>query len=411
MTVRRYVECPSCGCIIVLKLQIDFTIYKGWHLSYVCPECGDKIEMSIDSSLNLPYSIDCDEVKSGYILGYNPLLPNSSINYFFKFDDPDLIMASLCVFMALHIEEVDRHMAVVSMIKANVLHLSNIFTQLLPMLLRNNAPAFSKKLATLLGNKQYRDVDNPTEAYEELISATYKNFSSQPYLSIISPIMSEYQNALKHAPSSDMASMKDKMKELGIVIGKWKRDKAYPAIAHYVERIGDYLQSIYHFNNGDFSIPHDYKLFTTTISAEKALAQYSEAYECYSSIFPFMIAVTNYCDKGSVDDFGSPDPKFNSLDAFCKLSIGNQIEVIENNAHPANNWLLSSLSNDIRNGYSHSSYEYDTLTQVVRIYDKDHSSKVIHEESLMDVCQRTHILILHIIEAMSMGNLLNSVTK
>lgn len=410
MTVPRYVQCPSCGCIIVIKLQIDFTINNGWHLSYVCPDCGDVIEMSIDSTLKLPYSIEKGDVESGYVLGYNPLLPNSSINYFFKFDEPHLIMASLGVFMALNVDEVENHMAVVGMIKANVLHLSNIFSQLLPMLIRNNIQAFSKKLATLLGHKHYHEVENPTEAYEELISTIYRNFSSPSYLNIISPIMSEYQEGLKQAPSSDITFLKDKMNELGIVTGKWKREKAYPTIAHYVERIGDYLQSIYYFNNGDFVVPHKNKLYTTTITADKAMTQYFDAYECFSSIFPLMIAVTNYNNLGSIDSFGSSNTKYNSIDAFSKLSPGNQVEIITNSPHPAEAWILNSISNDIRNGYAHKSYSYDTLTQIVTIFDKDDSSKVIHQESLMDICHRTHILILHIIEAINIGNLINRLT-
>lgn len=411
MTIPKYIQCPTCDCCFIIKLQMDVTIKNGWHLSFVCPDCGDMIEMSIDSSLQLPYEIDPKDANNGYVLGYNPLLPNSSINYFFRFEEPHMVMASLSVFMALQVHEVENHMAVVGMIMNNVLNLSNIFSQLLPMLQRNNIPAFSKKLATLLGHKKYEEIDNPIDAYEDLIFATYRNFASKPYSDVVSPIMSAYQRGLKLANHTDILSIKNKMNNLGIKIGKWKRDKAYLTISHYVEQIDMFFQGMYYFNNGKFEVPHFEPLYTTTISVDNALALYSEAFECYSSILPFMIAVTNFISYGSINDFGSSDSKYNSIDAFCALTAGHQIEVIVKNNHPSNLWLLSALSNDLRNGFSHKSYKYDTVTQTISIYDKDDDSKIIHTELLMDVCHRTHILVLHIMEAIRMGNIFNKIVQ
>ena len=124
-----------------------------------------------------------------------------------------------------------------------------------------------------------------------------------------------------------------------------------------------------------------------------------------------MIAVTNFISYGSINDFGSSDSKYNSIDAFCALTAGHQIEVIVKNNHPSNLWLLSALSNDLRNGFSHKSYKYDTVTQTISIYDKDDDSKIIHTELLMDVCHRTHILVLHIMEAIRMGNIFNKIVQ
>ena len=124
-----------------------------------------------------------------------------------------------------------------------------------------------------------------------------------------------------------------------------------------------------------------------------------------------MIAITNFGTYGSFDDFGAANPQHNSIQAFCKLSSGTQIELICNSAHPANSWLLSALSNDIRNGKTHDSFKYDSVSQMVSIYDNNDDLKIIHKESLFDICHRTHILVLHIIEALRMGNFYNKLTQ
>ena len=111
MTVRKYIMCPTCDCVFLLKLQVDHTIYKGWHLRFVCPDCGELIDIRISDNLDkLKYSVDAEEtISSGYILGYNPILPNSKINYFSHFENEEQTMIALGVFMALDYSQVEIH--------------------------------------------------------------------------------------------------------------------------------------------------------------------------------------------------------------------------------------------------------------------------------------------------------------
>lgn len=415
MTVRAYIKCPTCDCAIVLKLQIDQSISTGWHLRFDCPSCGDSIDIPIDGSNNIKNSITESEVTSGYILGYNPILPNSRINYFSPFKEAIEINFSLGIFMALcsiiGADNVTKHSSELLKIQENLLPFSNWLKDLLPMLKSKNNKAFFKKLATqLLNKKEYDDTGNAHDAYQDLIYASYENMASSKYKKIVSPILLSNQQSLLSADHASILEFKKLMKDLNIVIGSWKLEHAYSVISEYVDNIKDYLQSLLYFNNGNFEIPHDVQLFTTTISHKNAMSFYAKAFECYMKIFPYMVAIDNYCNYGQFENFGAEDPKFNDLRRFCSLSYGKQIEIISD-GHPSNNWLLSALSNDLRNGNNHGSYRYDTLSQTITVLDNNDQSKEIHHESLFDLCQRTHILILHIIEAIKMGNYFNKISQ
>ena len=193
MVQRWYVECPICGKLYQIKMQIDqnIGIYE-WPINFECLECGENLDYTFSKKGLRPKKSDFQPSPSDApitTIGYSSSLPISDELYM---KDLDYVqsMALSSPYMNLTysggfiIEEVHQFDLFLQRMQENLLPYKGVLLSLLPIFKKGNVDAFSKKMALLFDMKRYKPLTSSKGMYDtyfELIEKSYHNLITPYY--------------------------------------------------------------------------------------------------------------------------------------------------------------------------------------------------------------------------------------
>lgn len=412
MVQRIYVKCPSCGKIYQLKFQIDqnIKIYE-WPISFECVDCGDNLTYKlVKSGLSPKEFMHTPSPQDPPIttIGYSSSLPIIDDLYMKDLDfTQSMTLSSLFLSLSFKspffsFEEVRKYDVFLTRMQQGLLPYKGVLNALLPILKKGNVKAFSKKMATLFGEKKYKPFDSTLEMYDsyfELLKGIYLNIAPQRYLDdwharFIKPL----EGLINRLTVDEVRDIKVKLDASGL-ISKWYKDEALPFVAKTIDNIQKILPAIIYASAGIKDVAGNGDLKIVTIGCDDAMGMYKEGYEVFAHGLKILVGLNNLRENSNIDVFtNSGLSDVDTITKFAGKTAGKMIEVLEGNG-AFMNYMDGSMDNKIRNAASHSGgVYYDPITQHIECYYDATDDSKVYETTLMSVCRPCHVLILHLIE-------------
>lgn len=412
MVQRIYVKCPSCGKMYQLKLQIDQNIkIYDWPISFECVDCGDNLTYKFGKSGLFPKEFmhtPSPQDPPITTIGYSSSLPIIDDLYMKDLDfTQSMTLSSLFLSLSFKspffsFEEVRKYDVFLTRMQQGLLPYKGVLNVLLPILKKGNVKAFSKKMATLFGEKKYKPFDSTLEMYDsyfELLKGVYLNIAPQRYLDdwhagFIKPL----EDLINRLTVDEVRDIKVKLDASGL-ISKWYKDEALPFLAKSIDNIQKIIPAMIYASAGIKDVVENGDLKIATIGCDDVMDMYKEGYEVFAHGLKILVGLNNLRENNNIDVFTNSG--LNDVDTITKFAgkaAGKMIEVLEGNG-AFMDYMDGSMNNKIRNAASHSGGVYcDPITQHIEChYDATDDSKV-YETTLMSVCRLCHVLILHLIE-------------
>ena len=411
MVVREYVECPTCGRLYQIKIQVDQCIhYYEWPISFECQDCGEILDYGFSPKGLRPKESDYQPNPTAppiTTLGYSSSLPITGVLYLKDLDYMQS-MALFSPFMSLTsqghftIAEIESFEAFLDVLYKNVIPYRGLFNSLLPIFLKGNVNAFSKKLSSLFDLKNYKPLNNSREMCKtifELVTTSYFNlipsrYEEHYYRKYIKPLL----DYLEKAPDVDVRLIKDKLDESG-KISVWYKTRALPYIAKMLLDVHKFIPVIIFLSVGENDIKKRGDLKIVTISFDDVVEKYEKGYEVFASGLKVFVGLSNIMENGDIDTFTNPGlGGITGITSFTSLSVGKMLEHVNNNVTIVD-YLDGAMNNKVRNASSHDSMTYDSSTQEVHCYynPSDYTNEYV--TTLLDICRLCYVQMLHIIEA------------
>lgn len=412
MVQRIYVKCPSCGKIYQLKFQIDqnIKIYE-WPISFECVDCGDNLTYKLGKSGLSPKEFmhtPSPQDPPITTIGYSSSLPIIDDLYMKDLDfTQSMTLSSLFLSLSFKspffsFEEVRKYDVFLTRMQQGLLPYKGVLNALLPILKKGNVKAFSKKMATLFGEKKYKPFDSALEMYDsyfELLKGIYLNIAPQRYLDdwharFIKPL----EGLINRLTVDEVRDIKVKLDASGL-ISKWYKDEALPFVAKTIDNIQKILPAIIYASAGIKDVAGNGDLKIVTIGCDDAMGMYKEGYEVFAHGLKILVGLNNLRENSNIDVFtNSGLSDVDTITKFAGKTAGKMIEVLEGNG-AFMNYMDGSMDNKIRNAASHSGgVYYDPITQHIECYYDATDDSKVYETTLMSVCRLCHVLILHLIE-------------
>jgi len=412
MVQRWYVECPICGKLYQIKIQIDqnIGIYE-WPINFECLECGENLDYTFSKKGLRPKKSDFQPSPSDApitTIGYSSSLPISDELYM---KDLDYVqsMALSSPYMNLTysggfiIEEVHQFDLFLQRMQENLLPYKGVLLSLLPIFKKGNVDAFSKKMALLFDMKRYKPLTSSKGMYDtyfELIEKSYHNLITPYYYEHyfkrnVKPL-SDYLNG---ASSADIKAIKEKLDESG-KISAWYKGEAIPYIAEVMNKIQKLIPAMIYSSVGESDTAKRGDLKIVTISCAEVTSMYSKGFETYTHALKIMVGLNNIVENGYIDIFTNPNVGgVDTIDKFARLSGGKMLEHVEDYT-TIYNYLDGAMNNKVRNAASHGEggMEYVALTQEVKCYYDDSDRSKHYDTSLIAICKMCYVQLLHIME-------------
>ena len=412
MVQRIYVECPSCGKIYQLKFQIDqnVKIYE-WPISFECVDCGDNLTYKYGPksffSKKLMYTPSPQDPPITTI-GYSSSLPITDDLYMKDLDyEQSMILFSPFMNLSFQIpfispEEIQKYEIFLKRMQRELLPYRGALSALLPILKKGNVVAFNKKMSVLLDIKDNRPLGCRKEIYDfyfELLKGVYLNLAPQRYLDdcharFIKPL----EDLINKLTIDEVRNTKDKLDASGL-ISKWYKDEALPFVAKSIGNIQKILPTTIYASAGINDVVGNGDMKIVTIGCDDAMDMYKEGYEVFAHGLKILIGLNNLQENSNIDIFtNSRVSDVDSITKFAGKTAGKMIEVLEGNG-AFMDYLDGSMNNKIRNAASHGGgIDYNPTTQHLKCYYDATDDSKVYETTLMSVCRRCHVLILHLIE-------------
>ena len=411
MVQRWYVECPTCGKLYQIKIQVDRNIgIFEWPISFECQDCGEILEYTYSPKGFRPKESSFQPSPSDppiTTIGYSSSLPITDDLYLKDLDYlQSMALSSPYILLSSHghftLEEIADFDAFLQRMQENLLNYRGVLKALLPMLNKGNINAFSKKMAIYFGYKNYKPLNSTQEVFDtyfELLEKSYYNlipprYEADYYNKYVKPL----QGYLDKAPANDVKQIKDKLDESG-KISIWYKEKALPYIAKMVDEIQKFISAIIYSSASVSNIKSRGDLKVLTISFDDAVDKYEEGYEIFSNGLKILAGLNNIVENGNIDTFTNPKLGGNvGITEFASLSVGKMVEHIENYATIAS-YLNGAMNNKVRNASTHNNITYDPNTQKVLCYYNPADLSKVFNTTLMEICWLCYLQLLHIIDA------------
>lgn len=410
MVQRWYVECPSCGKLYQIKLQVDRNIgIFEWPISFECQDCGEILEYTYSPKGFRPKAKSFVPSPSDppiTTIGYSSSLPITDdlylkdLNYL-----QSMALASPYINLSSHghftMEEIAAFDGFLQRMQVNLLPYRGVLKALLPLLKKGNVNAFSKKMATYFGYNNYKPLNNSQEVFDtyfELLEKSYYNlipprYEADYYNKYVKPL----RDYLDNASATDAKQIKDKLDESG-KISIWYKEKALPYIAQMVDEIQKFIPALIYSSAGVSNVKSRGDLKVVTISFDDAVDKYEVGYEVFADVLKIIVGLNNIMENGSINTF--TNPKLGGtigITEFASLSVGKMVEHIENYVTIAN-YLNDAMNNKIRNASTHKNITYDPSTQEVLCYYDPADQSKVYNTTLMEICWLCYLQLLHIID-------------
>lgn len=409
MVQRGYVECPTCRKVYQLKIQYDQNAQIfDWPICFECKECGDILEFTYGQKGLRPVGIDYKPQQGEppvTTLGYSSSLPITDEVYLKELNDAES-MVLYSIFFNLQrghftSEEIHAFDIFLRQMQENFLPYRGVMKALLPIMVKGNTAAFSKKWAGLFDIKKYKPIETAQkmkEGFYELVEKSYLNIIPSAYYKncyqrYVQPLF-EY---IKSSSFEDVKSLKERLDESG-KISLWYKDTALPYVVDRLNDIQKIIPSMIYASAGVSDVQQRGDLKIVTISYKEAISCYVRGYEILIKGLKTIVGVNNLVENGNIDTFTNPKlGGITSITKFAELTGGKMIEHLENYV-TINSFLDGALNNKVRNAAEHEGIRYDATNQHITChYDTKDDSKV-YELSLIALCKMCYIQLLHIIE-------------
>jgi hypothetical protein len=409
MVQRGYIECPTCGKIYQLKIQYDQNAQIfDWPICFECKECGDVLEFTYGQKGLRPKGIDY-KLQQGDTLvttiGYSSSLPITDELYLKELNDAESLVLFSMFFNLQRghftSEEIQAFDGFLRQMQNNFLPYRGVMKALLPIMVKGNTAAFSKKWAGLFDIKKYKPIESVREMKEgfyKLVEKSYlniipSNYNDNYYKRYVLPLF----DYIKGTSVENVKLLKERLDESG-KISLWYKDTALPYVVDRLNDIQKLIPSMIYASAGVSDVQQRGDLKIVTISYKEASSCYVRGYEVLIKGLKTLVGVNNLVENGNIDTFTNPKlGGITSITKFAELTAGKMIEHLENYA-TIYGFLDGSLNNKVRNAAEHEGIRYDVSNQhVVCHYDSNDDSKV-YELNLIALCRMCYIQLLHIIE-------------
>ena len=413
MVQRIYVKCPTCGKLYQIKIQLDQNIrIFDWPISFGCIDCGESLDYTYDKNGLHPqicnFQPDPPDTPITTI-GYSSSLPITNELYMRDLNYSESILSfspyiNLTSTGRFLIKDLDQFNIFLSRMQINLLPYKGFLNSLLPIFLKGNVSAFSKKMASLFGEKEYQPLSSPSEMYDtyfELIETVYNILITPHYNELyhkhfVKPI-DDYLNG---ATTTDVMRIKEKLDESG-KISDWYKKEALPYIAEIVNNIQKFLPAMILSSVEKKDVIPRCDLKIVTISCKDATEIYSKGFETYTHALKIVVGMNNIVENGCIDVFTNPNVgDVDTITKFAYKSGGTMLKHIENYTS-IYDYLDGTMNNRVRNASSHgdSGIDYDPLTQTVKCYFDDSDRDKHYDTTLIEICRMSYVQLLHIMEA------------
>lgn len=405
MTNRFYIQCPSCGHIYQLKIQVDRNIFLfDWPIVIECSECGDVIRCVYGSKglsmKTLPYEQLSDHGVVTTMVGYSSSLPIVDEIYMKDGDGLDA-MVLFSPFLNLtrghfSLEELRGFDVFVSHLQQRVLPHKGALLALLPIVKKGNIQAYCKKYADLYHEKIELDTMNLVyKHYMELVGNLYRDmrsahYSQHEFKQYIEPLF-EFIN------QSDVKELKKVLNGAG-TMSEWYKNKALPYIARVLNQVEKLIPCMIFSVVGEYGIYNRGMLYMSTIAHRDAANFYKDGYEVFVKGLPYLVGVRNMMTNGCADLFSNAGMKgVDTLAAFAKLPGGLMEDKLSDDQYVVG-WIGNTMNHKVRNAATHDELEYDSKTQILKCHYNSLDRKEVYSLSLIELCDMVYMQWLHIME-------------
>lgn len=395
-------QCDICNTVMSIKIQADNSLYSyDYPISVKCPKCGNILEFRYSFQNGIQpkdYGV-AEGAKSEYDFYYSAFLPVATGLYMRPSE-----RIGLTPFMELgkyyHSENIVGQNYRGNLFLKHIYPFRSVFKDVLPIYQKENAAAYSKKIAKVFGLGEnftpISDIEICRKNLFELLNVTYDNLATAKYIDgIVTPFLQDTLNIASinelKAPYVMVASI--------VNYDEWQ-NSSFDFIAKMVANFEKYMPSLFYCTVGDFEERHNPPMDIYTISLDEAIKDYDISFNLIKKLLPLIVSLSNHRLTGNVNVFPNKDGGMKGIETvkeFYELPDGLKMDKLQDYPEIVK-FLAGGFNTKIRNGIGHQRWRLVNDTQNVQFYYKQNNLDEHYDVQLVDLCYLTIINLLHIME-------------
>lgn len=395
-------QCDICNTVMSIKIQADNSLYSyDYPISVKCPKCGNILEFRYSSQNGIQpkdYGV-AEGAKSEYNFYYSAFLPIATGLYMRPSE-----RIGLTPFMELgkyyHPENIVGQNYRGNLFLKHIYPFRSVFKDVLPIYQKENAAAYSKKIAKVFGLGEnftpISDIEICRKNLFELLNVTYDNLATAKYIDgIVTPFLQDTLNI------ASINELKDPYIMVASIVNydEWQ-NSSFDFIAKMVAKFEKYMPSLFYCTVGDFEERHNPPMDIYTISLDEAIKDYDISFNLIKKLLPLIVSLSNHRLTGNVNVFPNKDGGMKGIETvkeFYELPDGLKMDKLQDYPEIVK-FLAGGFNTKIRNGIGHQRWKLVNDTQNVQFYYKQNNLDEHYDVQLVDLCYLTIINFLHIVE-------------
>lgn len=395
-------QCDICNTVMSIKIQADNSLYSyDYPISVKCPKCGNILEFRYSSQNGIQpkdYGV-AEGAKSEYDFYYSAFLPVATGLYMRPSE-----RIGLTPFMELgkyyHPENIVGQNYRGNLFLKHIYPFRSVFKDVLPIYQKENAAAYSKKIAKVFGLGEnftpISDIEICRKNLFELLNVTYDNLATAKYIDgIVTPFLQDTLNI------ASIKELKDPYVMVASIVNydEWQ-NSSFDFIAKMVAKFEKYMPSLFYCTVGDFEERHNPPMDIYTISLDEAIKDYDISFNLIKKLLPLIVSLSNHRLTGNVNVFPNKDGGMKGIETvkeFYELPDGLKMDKLQDYPEIVK-FLAGGFNTKIRNGIGHQRWRLVNDTQNVQFYYKQNNLDEHYDVQLVDLCYLTIINFLHIVE-------------
>ena len=395
-------QCDICNTVMSIKIQADNSLYSyDYPISVKCPKCGNILEFRYSSQNGIQpkdYGV-AEGAKSEYDFYYSAFLPVATGLYMRPSE-----RIGLTPFMELgkyyHPENIVGQNYRGNLFLKHIYPFRSVFKDVLPIYQKENAAAYSKKIAKVFGLGEnftpISDIEICRKNLFELLNVTYDNLATAKYIDgIVTPFLQDTLNI------ASINELKDPYVMVASIVNydEWQ-NSSFDFIAKMVAKFEKYMPSLFYCTVGDFEERHNPPMDIYTISLDEAIKDYDISFNLIKKLLPLIVSLSNHRLTGNVNVFPNKDGGMKGIETvkeFYELPDGLKMDKLQDYPEIVK-FLAGGFNTKIRNGIGHQRWRLVNDTQNVQFYYKQNNLDEHYDVQLVDLCYLTIINLLHIME-------------
>ena len=324
-------QCDICNTVMSIKIQADNSLYSyDYPISVKCPKCGNILEFRYSSQNGIQpkdYGV-AEGAKSEYDFYYSAFLPVATGLYMRPSE-----RIGLTPFMELgkyyHPENIVGQNYRGNLFLKHIYPFRSVFKDVLPIYQKENAAAYSKKIAKVFGLGEnftpISDIEICRKNLFELLNVTYDNLATAKYIDgIVTPFLQDTLNI------ASINELKDPYVMVASIVNydEWQ-NSSFDFIAKMVAKFEKYMPSLFYCTVGDFEERHNPPMDIYTISLDEAIKDYDISFNLIKKLLPLIVSLSNHRLTGNVNVFPNKDGGMKGIETvkeFYELPDGLKMD-------------------------------------------------------------------------------------